>query len=184
MHKLVPTLAIALLLAGCAADPPPEERSGSSGQDPSLGDTPCLLGRWYLDVPDYEAQSAAFMRGLGLPLDSYAMSGTQILDINDEPLINISTDLTIDAVFYGQPVSVANGSAGYGEWTWLSDAQTQLSIADWVWTVDPSGSTDPEAPPSAPFFDPESDGAINVTCTETTLSLQGVDAPMVGNFTR
>ena len=103
MHKLVPTLAIALLLAGCAMEPPPEERSGSSGQDPSLGDTPCLLGRWYLDVPDYEAQSAAFMRGLGLPLDSYAMSGTQILDINDEPLITISTDLTIDAVFYGQP---------------------------------------------------------------------------------
>lgn len=51
MHKLVPTLAIALLLAGCAADLPPEEASGSSGQDPSLDDTPCLLGRWYLDVP-------------------------------------------------------------------------------------------------------------------------------------
>ena len=45
-----------------------------------------------LDVPDYEAQSAAYMRGLGIPLDSYAMSGTQILDINDEPLITISTD--------------------------------------------------------------------------------------------
>jgi hypothetical protein len=185
MKTLVPTLAIALLLAGCAVEPPPgDEPEGSSTQDPESGDTACLLGRWHLDVPDYQAQSAAYLTGLGVPLESFAMSGTQILDINDEPLITISTDLVTDAVVAGQALSVRSAWAGNGEWTWNTDAPTQLGIADWAWTVDPGGSDDPETIPSAPFFDPESDAPITVTCTDTALSLQGGDAPLVGNFTR
>lgn len=182
MKKFAPALVFALLLAGCAAEPSPSDPAG--GQSPALGDTSCLLGRWYLDVPDYEAQSAAYLTGLGIPLESFAMSGTQILDFNDEPLLIISTDLVTDAVVTGQSLRVASGWAGSGEWTWRADAPTQLSIADWGWTVDPGGSDDSEAIPSAPFFDPEADAPIDVTCTDTTLSLHGGGAPLVGNFTR
>ena len=186
MRSPVPALAATtlLLLAGCAAADDGAD-DGPVADEPT-GDTSCLEGDWYLDLADYTAQSEAYLLGLGIPLEDLSLSGQQKLTFTADGYLNLATDLTTSAVVMGQPISTTTQSAGGADWYWdaTNDIDGDVTLENWAWTVEPGGATDPAAPPAAPFFDPESDAPIAASCSPTTLSLRGADAPLTGNFTR
>lgn len=178
--------AAVVVLAGCTAPGGSADPDADPPVDGETGETSCLVGDWYLDLADYTAQSSEYLLGLGIPLEDLDISGQQKVTFTADGYLNIATDLTTSAVVMGQSISTTTQSAGGADWYWdaTNDADGDLTLENWAWTVEPGGATDPAAPPAAPFFDPESGDTIAVACTETSLSLQGSGAPLVGNFTR
>ncbi len=172
-------------LAGCGGSD--GEPSGGSSSEPTAtqtsaeaagGDTACLLGRWYLDTDDYASQAMTYVVGLGVPMESLTITGNQILDFSENPYMNIATDLTLDAVVKGQPLSVASQSAGGGEWGWNAGSESAIGVDNWEWTAAPSANPD-GAPP---LLDPSN--GISVTCDTDRLTVQGSGAPLTGVFVR
>jgi len=143
------------------------------------GDTQCLLGDWALDVPDYRDQSEAYLTSLGLPLDSYSMEGTGSVTFTAE-YVSVSADLLVDATVQGIPLSVPSQYAGGGDWFWDADDDSIVTVEDWGWTVEPEESAD--GVEVAPLIPP--DEPLTVNCDGDSLSIQGQEAPLVGNFTR
>lgn len=178
-------LTATLVLAGCGgSEPAPEPPAESTGPAPTAttsadSDTACLLGRWHLDVADYEAQAFTYMGGLGIPVESLSITGDQILDFNESPYMAISTDLTINGVVKGVtlPPTVSQ-NAGGGEWGWNGDAGAKIGVDNWDWTV--GGPADTENGP--PLIDPSQ--GITVECSGGNLSVRGAGAPLTGNFVR
>jgi hypothetical protein len=189
-------VVVVLALAGCGSDDEAEgqpaastseEQSSSSASTASTSTTSaaptdpsadCLVGEWALDTADYQAQAFEFMAGLGIPVDALTISGEQVVAFQDRGVMEVRTDLVVDATVYGYPLSVPSQSAGNGEWS-VEDGS--LSVENWIWGVEPT----PTAPdqPSVPFFDPAA-GASAAVCEGDALQLQGPGAPLVGNFVR
>jgi hypothetical protein len=189
MRSTVPAALAAtalLVLAGCTVPGGGAEPDDDPSVDEPVGETSCVEGDWYLDLADYTTQSEAYLLGLGLPLEHLDIAGQQKLTFTADGYLNIATDLTTSAVVLGQAISTTTQSAGGADWYWdaTNDTEGDITLENWAWTVEPGGATDPAAPPAAPFFDPESDAPIAVSCSATTLSLQGAGAPLTGNFTR
>lgn len=137
----------------------------------------CFVGEWVLDTDDYSAQALAYLGGLGIPVESVVVSGEQVVTFQDE-VMDVRTDMQVDAVIAGVPISATSQDAGNGEWTVVDGA---LTVENWLWGIEPT----PAAPgaPSVPLFDPTR-GATTATCAGDQLSLQGAGAPLTGNFVR
>lgn len=185
MKKRVGTLLITVVLvSGCGGgsdEPSAEETSeptASTQTSSAGGDTECLLGRWHLDTDDYASQAKAYVVGLGVPMESLAISGNQILDFNESPFMSLSTNLQLDAVVHGQPLTVSSQNAGGGEWGWDGESDSEIGVDNWEWTVESSDSPD-GAPP---LIDPSQ--GVSVTCDDSRLTVQGSGAPLVGVFVR
>lgn len=190
-HVAAATAAVALLvsLTACAvaeaqdpADPADDE---TSEQDPVSVDQDCLIGRWSLDTEDYRAQAEAYLKSLTIPLEDFAVAGTQILTFEAEGVENnvgLSTDLTWTGTLLGHGFVVDDESSGSGAWEPSGIAPNQLVIDTWIWGVEPHVA--PGDAPSIPPLGLADNGPIDVTCTETTLELHGGDAILTGRFTR
>lgn len=185
--RLAATAAFtSLVLVGCGgSDPAPRDDSSqspepsSSATSESDAETSCLLGRWHLNVADYEAQAFAYMGGLGIPVESLSITGDQILDFNESPYLGISTNLTINGVVKGitLPATISQ-NAGGGEWGWNGEAGTKIGVDNWEWTAGSPATADG----GPPLIDPS--GGITVTCSEGNLAVRGSGAPLTGNFVR
>ncbi|WP_377644431.1 hypothetical protein [Oryzobacter terrae] len=198
-YRLVATaaaLAVAALLAACADDTPTPTGTRSSGAPSTTSASPtpsasasaapetegtpivddCLSGRWVLDVADYESQSAAYLTSLGIPLESFEMTGGQRLDLTDGYL-GLSSDLQTRAVVMGRSVGWADASAGGGD---VSFADGTLAAPDFAWQVRP------EAPPGGAPTVPATDWTRPVawSCTPAGLELRGEGAPLTARFVR
>lgn len=184
--RLAATSVVAAgVLVGCGSDADPQAGEGATSSPTATtqtsaagGDTACLLGRWHLDTDDYASQALAYVTGLGVPMESLVISGDQILDFNESPFMNIATDLQLDAVVHGQPLSVSSQSAGGGEWGWNADSTSDIGVDGWEWTAAPTAG--PEGAP--PLLDPSQ--GINVNCKSDRLTVRGPGAPLAGVFVR
>jgi hypothetical protein len=180
-------------LAGCggdggaqepAAESPAQESSSTSTTGPTTAAetrdpaADCLVGEWSLDTADYQAQAFSYMGGLGIPIDSLTIGGEQVVEFQDRGVMTVRTDLHIDAVVFGHPVSTTSQSSGSGEWS--TDAGG-LAVENWIWGIEPA-VTSPDQP-SVPLFDPTG-GPSTAECVGDTLRLQGPGAPLAGNFVR
>lgn len=172
-----------LLLAGCATV------TGTTRPDPPAGEIPevhCIVGVWQLDTDDFAAQSEAYLVGLGMPINSLAMSGHQTITINDGPTelyFGITTDLTTDAVVQGVAVSARSTWAGDSPFVFADGANDAIELTGWSYIIEP-GAPAAEAPPPASFVDPTSTEPVQVVCSGDTLSVHGAGAPLVGLFVR
>jgi hypothetical protein len=177
------TLALLSLiaLAGCAPGQAPDDPGAVATQEPVESEAPCIEGRWSLDLEDYSGQAAAYLKSIGILLESLAATGTQILDIDagTDPVIGISTDITWDAVILGNALTVPSASSGQGEWG-FGETDSTIEVDNWAWFVEP-GVPAADAP-VIPLFEP-GDG-FEAQCSGDTLSVRSPDAPLTGNFIR
>jgi hypothetical protein len=182
-------LALLLSLTACAVaeaqDPVDPADDETSEQDPVSVDEDCLIGRWSLDTEDYRGQAEAYLKSLAIPLENFAVSGTQILTFEAEGVENnvgLSTDLTWTGSLLGHGFVVEDENSGSGAWEPSGIAPNQLVVDTWLWGVEPHVA--PGDAPSIPSLGLADNGPIDVTCTATTLELHGTDAPLIGRFTR
>lgn len=159
-----------------ASEPPTEE---ATVPDSEAGDTGCLVGRWFLDVADYQGQADAYLKSVGIPIESLEITGEQILDINESPYLSVSTDLVVNASVQGLTFGYRDQSAGGGEWGF--DSPDAIVVDGFAYTVEPE--VPPGGAPAIPFLDPSA-GPLSVSCDGDRLSLRGATAPLTGNFVR
>ena len=180
---LVAFLAAASL-GGCAPVSEPD-RDASGDGSPKDGD-PCVVGSWNLDVADYAAQSEAYVLGLGIPVEGFAMEGAGTIRFTADGLvatdIDVTTTGTIVAGDTRVPLNSRSGYSASGEWS-SGDADSSINLANWSNVPDPGIPIDPAAP-SIPAIDYTDVPAISARCTENTLVLQGPDAPLSARWTR
>ena len=170
-------LAITVALAGCAAPTPTEQ----PGTDPApAADQPCVVGTWDLDVADYAAQSEAFVLGLGLPIEGFALTGAGTITFTADGLVATDVDLrTTGTIVAGDarvPLDQPSAYTGSGDWATGSDPDT-LDLANWSNVPDPDVPVDPDAP-AAPTIDYTDIPTVTALCTAEDLVLQGPDAPL------
>lgn len=135
-----------------------------------------MSGRWVLDVDDYASQSSAWLKSVGVPLDSLDMGGGQRLDFTDD-FFHVSSDLSVSAVVHGVSVGWTDGSAGGGD---LIIDDGGFHIDNFAWNVRPS--LPPGGAPVTPAFDWNQ--PISVRCQGGVLELRGGGAPLTGRFVR
>jgi hypothetical protein len=191
MRTIALPAAFALLFAltSCsvaeAQDPAEPDPADGAEQDPVSVDEDCLIGRWALDVEDYRGQAEAYLKSLSIPLEDFAVAGTQILTFEAggvEDNVGLSTDLTWTGTLLGNGFTVEDESSGSGAWEPSSTSPNQLVIDSWIWGVEPHVA--PGDAPSIPPLGLADNGPVDVTCTDTTLELHGADAILTGRFTR
>lgn len=182
-------LALLVALTGCAVaeaqDPVDAADDEVAEQEPVSVDEDCLIGRWSLDVEDYRGQAEAYLKSLAIPLEDFAVSGTQILTFEAggvEDNVGLSTDLTWTGTLLGNGFTIEDESAGGGAWEPSSTSPNQLVIDTWMWSVEPHVA--PGDAPSIPSLGLADNGPVDVTCTDTTLEVHGTDAILTGRFTR
>ncbi|WP_395641086.1 hypothetical protein [Pseudolysinimonas sp.] len=179
MRATVPavTLAAAAVLAmtGCTA---PAETPDAD--PPSSTDQPCLVGTWQLDVADYAAQSEAFVLGLGLPIEGFAMTGAGTITFTADGLVATDIDLrTTGTIVAGDtrvPLDQPSAYTGSGDWAAGAGPDT-VDLANWANVPDPDVPVSPDAPP-VPAIDYTDIPTVSAVCTEDDLLLQGPDAPL------
>jgi hypothetical protein len=169
--------ATALLLAGCTApggtpDPDPDA--------PPTAEAPCIVGTWQLDVADYAAQSEAFVLGLGLPIEGFAMTGAGQITFTEDGLvatdIALTTTGTIVAGDTSVPLNQPSAYTGSGDWSLGAEDDT-IDLANWANVPDPDVPVSPDAPP-VPAIDYTDIPTVTASCTANDLVLQGPDAPL------
>jgi len=172
---LVATASL-LLLAGCTAgtvDP------GGSPEGPTT-EAPCIVGTWQLDVADYASQSEAFVLGLGLPIQDFAMAGAGTITFTADGLVATDIDLTTTGTIVAGdtrvPLNQGSSYSGSGDWSTGSDSDT-IDLANWANFPDPDVPVDPAAPP-IPAIDYTDIPTVTAACSENDLVLQGPDAPL------
>lgn len=174
--------ALLVALAGCSAEPTPQEPANPE----SGGQQPCQVGYWLLDVPDYRSQSEAYMVGLGIPLEEYTMTGDGNLDIGADGFIAGVISLDSSGVFVAEdrraPFETHSSSTFSGNWELGADAST-IDLSNWVTVPDPAVEVEPGDPPvsALDFTDIPS---VSAECTGDTLRLQVPDAPLSVLFHR
>lgn len=194
--RVGPALAMAfgsLMLSGCgaAAGPasplvvdPAAEGGAHDASEPSRRLVECLTDTWQLDTADYLSQSASFMRGVGIPLDSLDVLGGQQIVFRADGHFSQATDMTWNASILGHPLSVV--AASFGTATWAVEDGT-LAITDWDWLVAPASTAAEAAPgvpaPEFPSISVEGLTSDAVECGDT-LVLQGAGAPLRAMFVR
>lgn len=200
LRTLASTLALtgatALLLAGCAIDPPPTPDPvdpGAEGQpDPGGQPTECIVGEWQLVVGVYSIDAERYLLDLGAPVEGFLMSGAQFLTLTEDGLMLVETDLTSTGTIVTESVdfpftvrSVENATA---EWGWSASdvaGDGTIEIAEYR-VVDSEIETPEEAAeagvePPVPVFGQES--ALDVNCDDQTLLLTG-GGPLSAVFER
>ncbi len=176
----------AFALTGCVpplTEPEPPAPEPASPQEPVEdlgGDTECLIGRWALDVPDYRAQAEQYLLSLSIPVESFDLTGTQIVDFTDTSF-GLTTALTTSAVVKGVPLTSTDESTGAADWQWEADDPTRMVLENWAWGIEPH-SPEAGAPVTPPLIDPTQ--PLSAACAGDTLTLSGAGAPLVGRFTR
>lgn len=154
----------------------------------------CLLGHWYLDVEDFEAQAAVYLKSLGIPLESLELSGIQRISVTLDPdradsnLFEIANAMRVDAVVHGVPLSADTEWAGSGQWfmapqpgdTDINNTSNFVELDHWLWAIDPA--TADAAAPIPPVVDPAAGAQVN--CAGDLLTLSGPGAPLIGHFRR
>lgn len=184
MRNLVPIATLLLaagVLAGCAAEPSPAPDAPETEPDPGpVAETPCVVGEWQLDVADYGAQSEAYVLGLGLPIEGFAMTGGGTIQFTADGLVATDIDLTITGtIVAGETTVPLNQRSSYtatGDWSQPADDST-LDLANWANVPDPAVPTDPAAPP-IPAIDYTDVPSVTAECSGDTLLLQGPGAPL------
>lgn len=174
--------AAAFVLSGCGSgaesDSAPDsdvEPGGGASSDP----TPCVVGTWELDVPDYATQTEAYVLGLGIPITDYAMSGAGTIRFTSDGLVATEVDLTTTGtIVAGEtavPLNSRSAYSGSGDWDTGSTGDT-VDLANWANLPSPEVPVDPSAP-SIPTIDYTDIPSVSAQCSEDTLVLQGPDAP-------
>jgi hypothetical protein len=148
--------------------------------DAGSGDTDCVSGEWRLDLADYQAQGATWLKGLGIPLRRLRIKGHQILSINPG-YMSVGTDLIVVAVVPGRTVSARNRYAGNGDWFWNAERPDVIEVENWQTVTDDVDAGD--GIPAVPLFDPSA-GGVKARCSGDSLVLRGAGAPLVGRFLR
>ncbi|MFZ1411843.1 MAG: hypothetical protein WAS07_10320 [Micropruina sp.] len=188
---LAPILLSLALLIGCTQEPvaptgtlpvvsatstASTSVTPSSTTDP--GDTDCVVGTWLLDVNNFQGRAAVYLKSLGIPLDSLAMSGSQTLELRADGYLWIGTDLITNASVAGHPVRAVTRSVGSGDWGWNADGT--LQVDDFEYLVEPR--VPPGGTPNIPSVDWSA--PVTMVCTDDTLTVRGSNAPLTGRFTR
>lgn len=188
MRATVPCalLAITLALTGCTAP-----GGATTDDDPDAGpaptaDDPCIVGSWNLDVPDYAAQSEAYVLGLGLPIEGFDLTGAGKITFTADGLVATDIDLRITGtIVAGEtrvPLDTTSAYTGSGDWAIGADPDS-IDLANWANVPDPDLPVDPDAP-SVPAIDYTDIPTVTAACTATDLTLQGPDAPLSAHWTR
>lgn len=195
-----PVLVMVVVAATAAVAPssgPPERPVEYPEPAPDgdwQGTADCILGHWYLDVEDYEAQSEVFLKNLGVPIDDLELAGTIRISVYlegtpDPNLIEVSSSLVATATVMGNTVSASNEYLGNGQWFMapqpgdpdIENTSNFVEVDHWLWGVEPPGqATDAAAVP--PLIDPTVGAQFN--CDGDLLTVHGPDAPLIGHFRR
>ena len=169
------------VLAGCASGSAPEPDPGppDPGASPEQ-EVPCIVGLWELDVPDYAAQSEAFVLGLGIPITGFAMSGAGSIQFTADGLVATDIDLTVTGTIVAGdamvPVNTRSAYAGSGDWSSAAGSDT-IDLENWANLPAPDVPVDPSAP-SLPTIDYSDVPAVTAECSADTLVLQAPGAPL------
>lgn len=184
---LLPIATLAVLqLAGCTpTTTTPSTPDDSAGGEGTPADESCLMGQWDLDVANYATQSAEFLAGLGIPIVDFTMTGSQVLSFGDDGSMELATGITAGGTItvpgFTGPVSTTTESIGTG--TWSTGADGSLSISDWALIDNAVTSTAPEGVDLGGVALGDVSG-VTALCDETSLFLQGPDAPLGSYWTR
>jgi hypothetical protein len=176
-YAALSTAAALLILAGCSA--PGGDGSPDEPDTPGGADTPCVVGTWQLDVPDYAAQSEEYVLGLGLPIEGFAMDGAGTITFTADGLV--ATDITLTTtgtIVAGEtrvPLNQPSSYTGSGDWSAGADADT-LDLANWANVPDPGVTADPDA--AVPAIDYTDIPSVTAACSANDLVLQAPGAPL------
>jgi hypothetical protein len=175
----------ALLLTGCTptttatTDRPAGDSAGGEGVPP------CFVGQWDLNVAQFQDDAEFFLLDSQVPIESLALSGSQVLSISADGLVTLGTRLTstttLTSLVGGQSLVTTTTSLGDGAWT--SSGPTVLSISDFSFSESTVTNDDPTIPHVA-GCDFTGVPVVDVQCDEDTLFLIGPDAPYGAYFTR
>jgi len=154
----------------------------------------CLLGHWYLDTEDYEAQAAVYLKSLGIPLEALELTGTIRVSVYNEGspepnYLDITSSLFVTASVMGHTLSAPGEYSGGGAWFMapqpgdpdIQNTSNFIEVDHWAWGIEPAGQQ-PDAAPIPPLIDPANGAMAN--CEGDLLTLHGPGAPLVGHFRR
>ncbi|MBX3092688.1 MAG: hypothetical protein KF801_09325 [Cryobacterium sp.] len=181
--RLATTVIAAGVLAGCATGTPAEP---DPSDDRSDDQTPCIVGEWKLDVPDYSVQSEAYVLGLGIPIVDFAMEGVGTIRFTADGLVASDIDLTTTGTIVAGdthvPLNSQSSYNGTGDWS-DGDDLSSIDLENWANVPDPAVPTDPSSPP-IPAIDYTDVPAVMAFCTSKTLILQAPGAPYAAQWHR
>lgn len=185
--KTTPAAAVLLLLVlvGCTPTVTTSDDPGDSTGGESLGGENCLTGQWDLDVANYRDQSQEYLAGLGIPLTDFTMTGTEVLTFAEDGGVELASQITsggtITVPGFTGPVSTETTSISTGNWSTAGDGS--LTIENWALIDNSVTSTAPEGVDLGGFSLTNVSG-MTALCDETSLFLQGPDAPLGSYWTR
>jgi hypothetical protein len=170
-----------LLLTGCTptSTPTPPERDSAGGE----AVPPCLVGEWDLDLAHYQDDVEFFAEQSGLPLESLALSGTQLLTFSADGQVTLGTDLTADASVPGLPRPLSSTNTNFGIGSWSTEGSTTLTITDFSFTFSEVVPSEPGAP-SFGGCDFTEVPVADFVCEEDSLFIIGPEAPYGSYWTR
>jgi hypothetical protein len=176
--------ALLLLLVGCTPTVTTTDPDDSTGGE-TVAEESCLTGEWDLDVANYREQSQEYLTTLGVPITDFTMSGTEVLSFSADGGLELASDITsggtITVPGFTGPVSTATTSISSGNWSTAEDGS--LTIENWTLIDNSVTSTAPEGVDLGGFSLTNASG-ITALCDETSLFLQGPDAPLGSYWTR
>ena len=177
---------VVLLLVGCTPTVTDSDDPGdAAGGEAAPGEASCLTGQWDLDVANYRDQSQQYLTTLGIPIADFAMSGTEVLSFGEDGGLELGTNITAGGTItvpgFSGPVSTTTQSVSSGDWSTADDGS--LTIENWTLIDNAVTSTAPEGVELGGFSLADATG-VTVLCDQTTLFLQGPDAPLGSYWTR
>lgn len=182
MRALVPAAIAVVLLTGCSA-PGPDPDATDPRPPGQTQDDDCLVGTWTLDVPDYSSQSEAYLTGLGIPIEGFAMEGAGTLAFTPDGLVSVDIGLqtsgTLVAGDQSIPISVPSAYSATGDWSRTGEHTVQFD--NWAKVTESEGTT-PEVEIPVPDYTQLSD--VDATCTADELTLVGAGAPLGATWRR
>lgn len=173
-HVIVGTAAL-LLLAGCSAGTgPTDPGAGGGGGD---AEVPCIVGRWQLDVPDYSAQSEAYLLGLGMPIVGYSLDGSGTIAFTADGLVALENAMTVTGTIVADehsfPINEQGAYTATGYWS--PGSGDTIDLKDWATVPDPDVPFDPDAVgPPIDFTDIPS---VVVECSAHDLVMHSPESP-------
>jgi len=178
------TAAFLLMVSGCSAPSPAEDEAVPPPVDDGTASEPstdCVADRWSLVVDDYRAQSEAYLLGLGIPIEDFGMTGSQVLTLTSDGLLQVETDLTstgrIVAGTTVVPFSITTLEVATADWAWTEDEGGDGTIAITNFAVVESEVETPEEAAAAGVEPPVpalgEDAVLQVDCDGGVMELSG-----------
>jgi hypothetical protein len=186
MRTTVPAAVAAaalLLLTACTAP------GGTPEPDPDDGgptaEVPCIVGTWQLDVADYAAQSEAFVLGLGLPIEGFAMDGAGQITFTADGLVSTEVALTTTGtIVAGDTMVPLNQLSAYSaSGDWAAGSGDSIDLSNWSQVPDPDVPVSPDGP-DLPAIDYTDIPTVSAPCTANTLELAAPGAPLTARWQR